>query len=161
MVLLKKFEQIKERRGETEQFQMCLGNMAVSSHSENDDPNFSEYTSEWFRRINRGGLFPVNDITFSFFLAIETVTRPNLPKLVVSSENEPKEVLTHLIKSNEDVQFYWTLLPSDIEEEESAIKLLSNIVEKWVTIRGFSLSSTWVEEYNRTQKNKICKKKRH
>lgn len=157
MVVLKRFEHLTGSRPKWEQFKICPGNMAVLSDC--DDPNFAQYTSEWFHRINRGGLFPVNDITFSFFLAMETITRPNLPKLVTSGRNEPKKILTDLVEADGDVQFYWTLLSQDIEEEKDAIELLLIIAEKWITIRGFALASTWLEEYKKTKKTKVSKKK--
>ena len=75
--------------------------MAVSS--ENDDASFSQYTSEWFNRVNRGGLYQVNDITFSFFLAMEKVTRSNLPKLVTGRTQIAKGLLIDLIASDEQV----------------------------------------------------------
>ena len=101
IVILKAFERIKDRKQKLEEFKICLGNMAVSS--ENDDASFSQYTSEWFNRMNRGSLYQVNDITFSFFLAMEKVTRSNLPKLVTGRTQIAKGLLIDLIASDEQV----------------------------------------------------------
>ncbi len=38
----------------------CLGDMSVGSGSS----DFLEYTKEWMSRVNRGGLFPLNNQTF-------------------------------------------------------------------------------------------------
>ena len=48
-----------------------------------------------------------------------------------------------------DVQFYWTLISQDIEKEDHAIELLLDIADMWVKIRGFSLASSWLEEYKK------------
>ena len=43
------------------------------------------------------------------------------------------------------MEFYWTLIPQDIDDED-AIELLTDISDMWVTIRGFSMVSAWLEE---------------
>ena len=45
------------------------------------------------------------------------------------------------------VQFFWTMLSVDIDGEEQAVKLLKEIIGLWVTIRGFSIAGTWMEQY--------------
>jgi hypothetical protein len=79
--ILKKYEKKgeKERKRiekKLEQFEMCLGNMAVT----NEETDFAEYSSEWFHKVNRGGLFPINE-TLTFFIAVEKVTRVTWPFL--------------------------------------------------------------------------------
>ena len=41
----------------------CLNSMAVNG----DESSLQAYTLEWSRKVNRGGLFEVNDETFRFF----------------------------------------------------------------------------------------------
>ena len=41
---------------------MCLKNMAVAG----EETSFTTYSIEWFDKIKRGGLFPLNDETFTF-----------------------------------------------------------------------------------------------
>ena len=60
MKLLKKYEKKGEmerkRMGKKiDQFEMCLGNMAVAS----EETEFTQCSSEWFHKVNRGGLFPM------------------------------------------------------------------------------------------------------
>ena len=50
------------------------------------------------------------------------------------------------------MQFYWTMLSIDIESEEQAVKLLKEIIGLWVTIRGFSIAGTWIEQYMQANK---------
>lgn len=41
------------------------------------------------------------------------------------------------ISEDLDVQFYWTLMSQDIDHEEDAIELFTNVCYIWVTICGF------------------------
>ena len=58
MKLLKKYEK-KGKKGrkkmgkKIDEFEMCLGNMAVTS----EETDFTQYTSEWFHKVDRGGFF--------------------------------------------------------------------------------------------------------
>ena len=72
------------------------------------------------------------------------------------------EVTEHILK-NEDVQFHLSIVACDWEEEE-AKELLQQVVKMWVTIRGFSYASAWVEKFKSTsakllQKSKGLRKK--
>ena len=53
---------------------------------------------------------------------------------------------------NEDVQFHWVLLSQDIDDPQNGEALLVEIVKLWVTIRGFSLAASWMEEYKRNMR---------
>ena len=135
---------------------MCLGNMAVTS----DDTDFMQYTSEWFHRVNRGGLFPINDETLRFFVSVEIVTRQHLPQQCSSENQEPiKECVIKAILEDVDVQFFGALISQDICEEQDSFELLTEISDMWVTVRGFSMASTWLEEYKKVKKTKVAKKK--
>ncbi len=156
MSLRKKFE--LRTSNKYRQYKYCLGNMAVNSSEDSEETDFSKYTSEWFERVNRGGLFPVNDLTLAFFIAIEKVTRNRL----VQHKQRcalPKQETIDLISKNSDVKLYWSTLAQDIEKEQDANELLSSIAEKWVTMRGFSLVSYWLEEYKQIKKTKVSKQK--
>jgi len=102
--------------------------------------SFSEYTTEWIRQVDRGGLFHVSEQAYHFFRALELKTRITLPdhlKLMRSS----KQSLVCDVMEDEDVQFCWTMIAVDIDREEDAQELLQNIVELWLTIRGFSTTA--------------------
>ena len=49
--------------------------------------------------------------------------------------------------ADDDVQFYWSLLSIDVDTEDNAACLLKEIVELWLTIRGFSIAGQWLEIY--------------
>ena len=50
-----------------------------------------------------------------------------------------------------EVLFYWSMNLVDIAEESHSTELLSSVISLWVTIRGFFIASTWMEEYKRQQ----------
>ena len=54
--------------------------MAVQG--EGDD--LQEYTRKWFELVNRGGLFPLNDETFRFFVQVEKRVQFLLPKYAIN-----------------------------------------------------------------------------
>ena len=146
--LLRKHEVKDDQR--SDEFTTCLGNMAVVGES----CDLFEYTKEWLEKVNRGGLFPVNDETFTFFVSVEKVVRRVLTALVtnVSQDVNLKQEVVQKASQDADVQFYWTLLSQDISSEEDAVMLLNEILNLWVTIRGYSLAASWVENYKSTNK---------
>ena len=77
------------------------------------------------------------------FIEIEKSVRQLLPQSIICNDNDKatfkKSVLDKIAKE-ENVQFYWTLLSSDIEKVENSEALLAEIISLWITIRGFSLS---------------------
>ena len=98
---------------------------------------------EWIEAVDRGGLIHMNNTFYEMLLVMEFEVRKLLN--CKRTPNFITEVKTP-ISSNEDVQFYWTLL--SVEGGGEATKmLLSMIIDQWVTIRGFSYASAWMEEY--------------
>ena len=149
-VLLKKYE-VRDA-GVFSQYIECLGNMAVEG-SEGDD--LLAYTRKWFTLVNRGGLFPLNNNSFLMFIEIEKCVRHLLPQCMIHNDNNKasfKKSVLKRITREESVQFYWTLLSQDIEEEENSKGLLSEIVSLWITIRGYSITASWMEEYKKKNK---------
>lgn len=61
-----------------------------------------------------------------------------------TSSKELKSVV-----DDEEVKWYWLLLSQHIESEVSAKELLTDIATLWVTIRGFSICSMWMEQYKK------------
>jgi hypothetical protein len=107
--------------------------------------------------VNRGGLFLVSDSTFNFFKSIEVMVQKLLPDHL--SKSGDKKSLIEMIMNDTDVEFNWCMLSVDIREEEDALELLQIIVESWVTMRGFALTSMWMEEYKRATRKNVKKGK--
>ena len=137
-------------------FVACLGDMAVVG--ENDDLDFLGYTKTWFDKVNRGGLFPLNDETFNLFTAVETIVRIFLPTHARNGDllSEGLKDLVDRAIEDSDVQFHWTIIVRELELEE-AVELLEELVRLWVTVRGFSLAATWMETYKQATKKQVSK----
>lgn len=121
----------------------CLGEMAVAGEGE----DLLSYTRKWIDKVNRGGLFPINDSSFHLFIEIEKCVRMYLPKHLSKSNSAFKESVHDKVLANEDVQFHWTLLSQDIDNPDDSLAVLTDIVKLWVTLRGFSMVGAWMEVY--------------
>ena len=93
-----------------------------------------------------GGLFEVNDTTYSLFREIELCMRDRLPVVLRarSVDLDQKDRLVKLVCEDNDVKFFWSMLLIDIDSEHHAGQLLKEIVELWLTIRGFSIAGQWM-----------------
>ena len=60
------------------------------------------------------------------------------------------------ITSDDDVYYYWSFVSQDIDDEDASQELLYEIASLWVTIRGFSLASTWLEQYKCATKSTVA-----
>ena len=129
-----------------------MGDIAV----EGEGSDVLVYTRKWLDQVNRGGLFPLNDSTFTFFVAIEKQVRNVLPCHVIKPSDKEtfKKAVIEKVLQDEDVQFHWALINQDIDKPEDAVALLVEIVKLWVTIRGFSFAASWMEEYKKNSKKK-------
>lgn len=144
--LLKRFE----RHGKKYQHLFeCLGEMAVVSEHDSD---VLEYTKEWMAKVNRGGLFPLNNQAFTLFVEIEKQTRVLLTSHMLKKTSEDlKDGVISKVVDSDGVQFHWTLLCQCIEKEEDVVWLLAEIVKLYVTIRGFSIAAMWMEQFKRLE----------
>ncbi|SMN01852.1 hypothetical protein SPONN_125 [uncultured Candidatus Thioglobus sp.] len=150
--LLKKFE--KQKGSKARQFVNCLGSMAVAG----EESDLISYTKVWIERVNRGGLFPLNDETFCLFIDIEKLVRTLLPKHITSKPCDSNvNTIVGRVVSNDDIQFQWTLISQDIDSDEESQKLLGEVVTKWITVRGFSIASIWMEMYKQASKETTAK----
>ena len=70
--LLKKHE--RQRSKPSAFFVEYLSRMAING----EESSFSEYTTEWVHRVNRGDLFEVNDTHFPCFVRLNWVCRTGL-----------------------------------------------------------------------------------
>ena len=152
--LLKKFE--KRKGDKFFQFVHCLGEMAVVG----ERGDVLAYTHKWLSLVNRGGLFPLNDNTFNFFVEVEKCVRVYLRKHVLASSADGesfKQDVHQRVTSNDDVQFHLSVLSQEVHDAEDAEELLNEIVALWVTVRGFSMTATWMEAYKKAEKKTVQK----
>ena len=57
---------------------------------------------------------------------------------------------------DENVQFHWCMLTTDIEEDKAKV-LLTMIVDLFVTVRGFSFTKSFMEMYKQATKKALRK----
>ena len=76
-----------------------------------------------------------------------------------AKEKGRKLVFIHsTLQQSEDVLFHWSMITATWDNEV-AIKLMEMIVELWITVRGFSLASAWIEQYKKVTKKTLQKSK--
>ena len=75
-----------------------------------------------------------------------------------SESHKRKEAIIDTVLKDEDVLSYWFAFAFDITSEEDALELLKHIVTLWLSIRGFSLAKSWMEEYKRATQTTTKKK---
>ena len=118
----------------------------------------SEHESQdWMRAIDRGGLKHIGNMTFGVFSSIELEIRQHIRQDSTVVENIKPE-LQRKISSNDDVLFFWSLVSANWEEGESQA-LLEQIIDHYITVRGFSFASGWMEKYKQAQKKGTQKSK--
>lgn len=141
---------IKQHGSKAAEFVECIDTMHVTGPAS----SLLDYTREWVDKVNRGGLFYVSDNAYSLFVAIEITMQVSLTehihssyKLSATESRAKKDSIIAAVMSSEDVLFHWYILAVDIQTEKDGMELLKHIVELWLTIRGFSISKSWMEEY--------------
>ena len=73
-------------------------------------------------------------------MAMRSKLTEHLKKRRITEDSEEgKSTIIDYVLKNEDIQFYWSMLSIDIEEEEHSLELLQHIIQLWLTIRGFSI----------------------
>lgn len=154
MRLLCKFKRTEGNKAAS--FVECLSHMAI----EGPEESLLKYTQEWIKKIDRGGLFEVSDGCYHLFAAIEIALGDKLKVHLQSSTTQHTLAKSSLIQSvscDEDVQFYWAMQSVDIDNNEHSAELLHHIIELWVTIRGFSIAASWLEDYKRVMNTSTLK----
>ena len=149
--LLSKYK--KEDSEKAAGFVECLSHMAMDGN----ETSLMDYTKEWTKKINRGGLFELSDNTFQLFQAIELALCQRLVTHLRDECSEDKGTIINSVAHDEDVLFHWSMSSIDIAEESHSAELLSNVISLWVTIRGFSIASTWMEQYKQATKTTKAK----
>ena len=71
-------------------------------------------------------------------------------KKLARSQIPTRNEMVEFITASKDVQFYWHLLSSDVEEEDANDELLCMIADLWIVIRGFSFTRSLLEQYKQS-----------
>ena len=155
--LLRRYKQQHGQKAAS--FVECLSHMAVDGPGD----SFMDYTREWITKVNRGGLFETSDNAYMLFASIELASYGKLEDRLVcqpsTSTCTDKRSIVDAVLGDTDVRFYWSMLSVDVDIEDDANELLVNIVNMWLTIRGFSMAGSLLEEYKRIAKTNTSKTK--
>ena len=144
--LRKKIE--RESHELKEELILCL--MALVKDRSSEECGNDE---QWSMMMDRGGLWHVKETTYALLLSIEGEMRCCLRTLTTVTPKSKSEIIKQ-VTSSEDVQFYWLITTADFEfdDRETHEKLLYMIVELYLTIRGYSYASTWMEKFKQFTK---------
>ena len=91
---------------------------------------------------------------FEFMKSMELIVKAFLKKQ--DKPRDIKEELINSIEKDEMVQCHWTAMSAEWEPEESQI-LFTMVTNLWVTMRGFSYASAWMERWKQETKKSIQK----
>ena len=94
------------------------------------------------------------DISQSVELKTQSVLPQHLNNLSASKEEPYSQIV-----DDEDVKFQWSKMSLDIQDVDHSMELLKTIVEEWVKLRGFAVTSLWLEDYKRSTEETIKAKK--
>ena len=128
----------------------------LKSFSKVDDDACGDDGTRWISKIDKGGLFKVNDAVFRFFENVEALVRKSLRRRLSRKEVDIDVVASVL--ENEVILDKWVSL-SCLSNAKVRLFLLRDITELWVTMRGYSLTSAWLEQY-KNEKRLLLKKKK-
>ena len=108
-------------------------------------------SEDWVNMIDRGGLIHISDSLYMVFYSLELQFRHHF-----TTTKETGTILQKILQ-DDDLLFYWSLVSVnwDVEADE----LLRLIAEHWITIRGFSAASAFMEKYKQANKKTIEKSK--
>ena len=104
----------------------------------------------------------MRETTFHVFYALEEGLRQYLSELSspATTTGLKAKFVANLV-ANADVLFHWPIAAAgfDVDDVEVHETVLRMITELYVTIRGFSYASAWIEQYKQTQKKSTQRSK--
>lgn len=89
--------------------------MSEGSQEESED-SYLDYTKRWIRAVDSGGLFRINDEMYVLFYEIEKKVQQFLVKLIGQSSQLDKEEIIEEIVTDDDIQFFWSMISVDIDQ---------------------------------------------
>lgn len=124
-----------------------------------DESDEREGTEQWLNAIDRGGLWHVNDDTFTVFCIVEEEARQHFKKENADCIHAgSKQILIERILCNEELLFFWSMLASRVDDDIGR-KVLDMLVRLYITIRGYSFASSCLELYKQATQKKLQKSK--
>ena len=124
-----------------------------------DGEDAASASAHWVNVVDRGGLVHINEATYMLFCSMEEEVRHHLQlsRIAELSEGCRKQIEKGLLESD-DLLFHWCMLTVDIDDSDAS-DLLGMIVHLWITVRGYSFTSAWLEMYKQSKKKALQKSK--
>ncbi|KAL5488963.1 hypothetical protein EMCRGX_G017995 [Ephydatia muelleri] len=128
-----------------------------------DPPKKSETedheSDNWIKLVDRGGLNHVSNAMYMAIVSMELEVQKQLQQdSTLTSKFKTK--LTKCLLDSEDVMFFWSIVAAPWESgDEMEMKLLGMVLDMWLTIRGFSYTSDWMEKLKVQEKKTKQKSK--
>ena len=134
--------------------------LALKDLCNTDDDTEPAESEEWLCTVDRGGLIRVSDDAYTCFTAIfKYCVRRHFQMSNLHKMNETfREKVATETQNDDDVQFYWCLLSGNMDQECSE-KLLELLINKYITVRGFSFAKSVMEMYKKDTKKGTQKAK--
>ena len=108
------------------------------------DSNAEGPSQDWIKTVDRGDLVHNSNQAFHLFVSIESSVRKYLTvKNAANMDSTFREYLTKCVLDDEDVIFHWYFI--GYADDELSETCLNQIVDKWITIRGFSFAKSMLE----------------
>lgn len=118
----------------------------------------NEDSSLWMDTIDRGGLWHIKDDVYPVFYAMEEEVRRFIHNPSHKQSALDVKQLSNAILSSEDVLFFWSIATVQFDENEERL-LLKKITKLWITVRGLTYTSGWIEQYKQKKSQVLQKKK--
>ena len=142
--LLRKFKKPDDPR--SAYFLDCLNQMEIEYVPNEDELEEIAFTKRWIEIVDRGGLFKVNDRTLYHFVEIESYIQT-----FRGQKKANMSLLEHsfseAIQRNGEVEYQWSLLSPDIDDNDDCQALLLEIIKLWVNVRCHAIVASLMEEY--------------
>ena len=122
------------------------------------DEVIEEGTEEWLNKVDREGLWHVNDDAYNLFVGFEYTAKKVLKIGRDINKQNFKKKLHDSIIADEEIKFQWSLLSTEMDEKAATL-LFNELVSLFITVCGFAFTTSYVELYKQTQKKNLQKKK--
>ena len=152
-VPMKLKQQYKKRSDLPLAFVECLDAMHTGE-GDNETDDFLQYTKIWQQKVNRGGLFTVNNDTYLLFRAMEFSVRRtlNMQRIGAEPSLHIQEEMKHVVLNDPAVMAHWSIILGGIADMGSndSDKLLKELASKWIAIHSHSFASGVLEQHQCT-----------
>ena len=141
--LKRKFKKLSD--GTVKTMLLALVNSWTKDDSCDSETTALQSTNDWVSKVDRGGLFKVNDQFYIFIRNVECEARKllNIKLLKVYRGENLQNMLLENFQDSETIDRQWSNLTSRIECDSLKEKLKLEVFKKWINIRGNAFVKSW------------------